>query len=207
MAPAGNGSKGKAVNRKGWAEVWGWLKERIVPVLILLFVLGLTIALFVYARYNPERIREFENLGYLGAFLISLVANATIILPMPGLLLLIGLGTVFNPVLVALTGAAGGAIGELSGYIAGRSGRGLAGGERRILPRAERWMRKAGFLSIFLFSLLPFLPLDVAGLVAGVLRYPVWRFLIACFLGKGVLYIAMLYTGVWGWDLITRIFS
>ena len=45
---------------------------------------------------------------------------------MPGLLLIVTLGTVFNLVLVRLVGAAGETIGELSGYIAGYSGRGIA---------------------------------------------------------------------------------
>ena len=96
-----------------------WLKKSFVPLLTLLLVIAITVVLFLYR----DRVSEFEELGYLGAFLISLVANGTIILPMPGLLLLVALGTAFNPVLVGLVGAVGGAIGELSGYIAGYSGR------------------------------------------------------------------------------------
>ena len=176
-----------------------WLRRRIIPLLTLLLVIVVTVGLFLFARRYPETIQEFETYGYLGAFLISVVANATIVLPMPGLLILIGIGTVFNPILVGVAGAAGGAIGETTGYAAGRSGRGLVGSEK-IYARAERWIRKRGFLTIFLFSLLPFLPFDMAGMVAGVLRYSLWKFLLACFLGKALLYIAMIQTGAWGWE-------
>ncbi|MBA7685104.1 hypothetical protein ES703_93520 [subsurface metagenome] len=168
-----------------------------------MLVIVITVGLFLFSRQHPEKIREFETYGYLGAFLISLVANATIILPMPGLLILIGLGTVCNPILVGLTGAVGGAIGEITGYTAGRSGRGLTGRER-MFARAEGWMRRRGFLTIFLFSLLPFLPLDIAGMVGGVLRYSLWKFLLACFLGKTVLYVIIIQTGAWGWEAILR---
>jgi len=180
-----------------------WLKKRVIPLLTLLLIIAITVALFLFARRYPDRVEQFATYGYLGAFLISLVANATIILPMPGLLIVIGLGTVCNPILVGLTGAAGGAIGELTGYTAGRSGRGLTGKER-MFARAEGWMRKRGFLTIFLFSLLPFLPLDLAGMVAGVLRYSLWKFLLACSLGKALLYVVLIQTGAWGWEAILR---
>ncbi len=192
--------------KEGGVEGRGRLKRRLIPILILLLVIAITVVLFLFARRYPGRIEEFETYGYLGAFLISLVANATIILPMPGLLILIGLGTVCNPILVGLVGAVGGAIGELTGYVAGRSGRGLSGGEK-MYARAEGWMRKRGFLTIFLFSLLPFLPLDIAGMVAGVLRYSLWKFLLACFLGKALLYVVMIQTGAWGWEVVLRYFS
>lgn len=59
-------------------------------------------------------------------------------------------------------------------------------------------------MTVFLFSLVPFLPIDIAGLVAGALRFPVWKFLLACFLGKALLYIVMIQATAWGWDLLLR---
>ena len=43
-----------------------------------------------------------------------------------------------------------------------------------------------------------------AGIVAGTLRFPFWKFLLACFMGKALLYIVMVETGVWGWEVILR---
>jgi len=163
----------------------------------LLLVIVITVLLFLYR----DRVSELKELGYLGAFLISLVANATIVLPMPGLLLIVALGAIFNPFLVGLVAAVGGAIGELSGYILGHSGRGIARSNKWFV-RAEGWMRKWGAIAIFVFALAPFLPLDIAGMVAGTLHFPIWKFLLACFLGKALLYIVMVLAGAWGWEAL-----
>ena len=180
----------------------GW-KQKTISALAILLVIAITVCLFLFR----ERIADLEEYGYLGAFLISLIANATIVLPMPGLLILIGLGATFNPVLVALCGAFGGGIGEMSGYIVGRSGRGITS-ENKWYKKTEHWLHtKKGFLTIFLFALVPLLPLDVAGLIAGVARYPIWRFLLACTLGKFVLYIIMISAGAWGWERLIDWFA
>ena len=172
-------------------------KKTSLDIFMILLVIAITVCLFLFR----EQVAELENFGYLGAFLISLVANATIILPMPGLLILIGLGASFNPILIAVVGGIGGSLGELTGYVLGRSGRRITSNNKWYM-RAEYWMKKRGFLAVFCFSLLPFLPMDVAGLIAGVLRYPLWKFLIACTLGKTLLYVIMIQTGAWGWDAL-----
>jgi len=166
----------------------------VVRLSMLFLVIAITVALFFFR----DKVAELKGYGYLGAFLISLVANATIILPMPGLLLLFGLGAAFNPVLIGLSGAAGGTIGEMTGYMAGYSGHGIVLG-RRTYARAEGWMKKWGAMCIFVFALVPLFPMDIAGLLAGALRFPIWKFLLACFLGKALLYILVAYAGAWGW--------
>jgi len=194
-ANAKNGKAGAVRERK-----WG---RMVLSLVMILLVIGITVALFVYR----DRVEELSGYGYFGAFLISLVANATIILPMPGLLILIALGASLNPFLVALTGAAGGTLGEMTGYVLGRSGR-VVTSDNKWYIRAERWMKKKwGFLVIFLFALIPVLPLDVAGLVAGVSRYSIWKFLVACLLGKVILYFVIIQTGSWGWDALLRFFT
>jgi uncharacterized membrane protein YdjX (TVP38/TMEM64 family) len=183
-----------------------WLKKRAISLLTLLLVVAITVALFLFFKNNSDKINEFENYGYLGAFLISMVSSATIILPTPGLLLLIAIGAAFNPVLVGLVGAAGGTLGEITGYVLGRSGRGLTR-RNKIFVKAEGWMKRGGFVTILLFSLLPFLPVDIVGILAGVLRFPIWKFLLACFLGKAILYIVMIQAGGWGWEALLDYFG
>jgi len=175
------------------------VKKSLVPLLTLLLVIAITVVIFL----NRDRVSELENLGYLGAFLISLVSNASIVLPTPGLLLLFALGAAFNPILVGVVGGAGGAIGELSGYIAGHSGRGIAR-YGKWFNRAERWVSRWGTLTVFVFSLLPVLPFDAAGVAAGVVHFSIKKFLVACFLGKTLLYIAMALFGAWGWEALLR---
>ncbi len=60
-------------------KLTGW-KLTVVRVLVLLLVVGLTVFLFI----NRDRVKELEALGYPGVFLVSLLANATLILPVPG---------------------------------------------------------------------------------------------------------------------------
>jgi uncharacterized membrane protein YdjX (TVP38/TMEM64 family) len=179
------------------------LQRRAIFLLILLLVLTITITLFLYFQQNPEKMEGFSKYGYLGAFFISLVSTSTVILPMPGILLLIPIGSTLNPILVGLTGALGGSIGEMTGYALGRSGRGFTR-SNKILIRAEGWMRKRGFITIFLFSLIPLLPIDIVGVLSGILRFSIWRFLLACFLGKTILNIVMIQAGAWGWEALLR---
>jgi len=168
-------------------------------------VIVVTAFLFIYR----DIVAEFEEWGYLGAFLICVVGNATILLPMPGLLLVIALGAILNPVLVSLIAGLGSAIGELSGYVVGYSGHEIARYNRdnKWFIRADRWMKKRGTVTIFVFALAPFLPLDVAGMVAGAFHFPVWKFLIACFFGKTLLLLLMVYSASWGWDALLRFVS
>ena len=72
----------------------------------------------------------------------------------------------------------------------------LQAGEAEYL---EEWMKKWGSATIFVFSLAPFLPFDVAGIAAGALRFPLWKFLIASFLGKVILYVCATLAAAWGW--------
>lgn len=178
------------------------LKTRFIPIIIFAIVITLTVLIFVYR----DLITQVENLGYLGAFIIGIIANATIILPMPGLILLFAMGAVFNPVLIGLVGAAGGAIGEMTAYLAGRSGRDIILHNKQ-LARAEKWMHKWGALGIFLFALIPIFLFDAAGIVAGSLRYPVWKFFLAALLGKMILYIILAFGGAWGWGIIEGFLS
>ncbi|MFC1902163.1 VTT domain-containing protein [Chloroflexota bacterium] len=175
------------------------VKKSLVPLSMLLLVIAITIIVFL----NRDRVSELDNLGYLGAFLISLISNASIVLPTPSLLLLFALGAAFNPILVGVVGGVGGAIGELSGYIAGHSGRAIARNDKWF-NRAERWMRRRGTLTVFVFALLPILPFDAAGVAAGVVRFSIRKFLVACFLGRTLLYIAMALFGAWGWEALLQ---
>jgi membrane protein YqaA with SNARE-associated domain len=182
--------------------IWKTALKRYAPLLSFLLVIALMTLLFIHRG----AVAELGNWGYLGAFLIGLVGNATIILPMPGLLLLFALGATFNPVLVGLTGAAGGAIGEMSGYILGYSGHGFIK-NNQLYVKAETWMKRFGSATVFVFALAPVLPIDVAGIAAGALRFPVWKFLVACFSGKAILYTCLTLAIAWGWHSVEMWFA
>jgi len=179
-----------------------WLKKNYLAMLVILAVIALSVALYLYRGV----VAELGNYGYLGAFLISLVSSLTIILPVPGFLLLISLVAVLNPVLVALAASTGGIIGELSGYAAGRSGRSMLRANKAYL-RAESWMKKWGVWVIMLFAFVPVVPFDVAGLASGALRFPVWKFMLAGWIGKSVKFILLLLLGAWGFQFVPHLFG
>ncbi len=167
-------------------------------MLALFLVVAIVVSLFLYFYRYPEKIEQFENLGYLGAFLISLITNATVILPFPGILLFFAMGAAFNPLFVGLSAGIGGTIGEMTAYLLGYSGRGVV---KNIwfYDQAVQWLRKWGSLTVFVFALTP-LPFDVLGIGAGILRFPFWKFFVACLFGKTILYIVMAGMGALGWE-------
>jgi uncharacterized membrane protein YdjX (TVP38/TMEM64 family) len=162
----------------------------LLRVIILLAVIGITILIYVFR----DQAQQLKGLGYLGIFLLSILANATIILPAPGIALVFSWGAVFNPALVALAAGAGSSLGELSGYLAGFSGQKVA--ERsRLVMKLEEWMRKYGGVIIFLLALIPNPFFDIGGMIAGALKMPLRKFLLFCFLGKTIKMLFFAYSG------------
>lgn len=180
--------------------------KKFIPLLTLILVISITIGLFFLARRYPEKIEEFENLGYLGIFLICLVSNASIILPVPGIFLSLPLLTVLNPALIGLVGATGGTIGEVTAYIAGYSGRAMIQ-NGWLHGRVEGWMKRWGIWIIFMFAAFPLLPVDIAGIVAGTLRFPLWKFLLVVWVGKSLKYVSLLLAAAWGWEILLHYLS
>ena len=177
------------------------IKKVLVPSLVLLLVIAITIGLFYFYKNYPDRIEQLKGYGYLGAFLISLTFNATIILPAGNILMLSALGAVLpSATLVGLAGGAGAVIGEMTGYMAGYSGR-VVIEKSKLYDRVVGWMKKWGALTIFIFAVVPFF-FDLAGIAAGVLRYPLWKFLLICWLGRTLLYIGAALAGAWGWEAV-----
>ena len=193
-------------NKEARVGLKEWLRQRLIPLVSLLLAIVISVALFIFARHYPEKVTEFENLGYVGIFLICLVTNSTVILPLPGILVLLPMTVTYNPVLVGLVGATGGILGEITAYMAGYGGQGIARRDR-IYDRVEKGMKRWGIWIIFVFAAAPFLPFDVAGIVAGALRFPLWKFLLVGWVGKSLKYIALMLAGAWGWQALLRYFG
>jgi uncharacterized membrane protein YdjX (TVP38/TMEM64 family) len=167
-------------------------RELCLRILVILIVIGISAGIFVFR----DKVSNLEGYGYLGAFLISLVSCATIILPIPGIALIFALGDTYNPFLVGLAAGAGSALGEISGYMAGYSGQMVLRNNKTYL-RLEEWMKRRGAIVIFVLSFVPNPLFDLAGAAAGVLRYPLWKFFVFCFLGKTPKNILIALAGAW----------
>lgn len=159
--------------------------------LALALVVAVSVAVFLLPEGEAERLKGY---GYPGIFLFSILSNATVILPAPGLLLVFSFGARFHPMGVALAAAAGAAIGELSGYLAGYSGQ--AALERAdVYARMENWMRRNGPLTVLALAFVPNPFFDLAGMAAGALRMPMRSFVFWAFWGKLLKMIVVAYAG------------
>jgi len=154
---------------------WYWI------LLGALYFVGVTVILVVFR----DHITDFKHYGYLGAFLISLVASATVVLFIPSVPVVFALGGILNPFFVGLAAGLGEGLGEFTGYFAGRSGRAFfKGNSTGIYSRLQNWIKGRGFLTIFLSSSI-FNPFSsVVGATAGASRFPAWKFFIAVWAGK-----------------------
>jgi membrane protein YqaA with SNARE-associated domain len=167
---------------------------------------GAILLVSLWLALHPEWVLRLGRWGYLGAFLISLVASATIILPAPGIAVVIAMGTALDPVLLGIVAGLGSAIGELSGYVAGASGRALIPEERRGQVEQLRGLTsRYGALVLAVLAAIPFPLFDFAGIVAGMLRMRVISFLVAVAIGKSIKYIILILAGAGPIYLLQRL--
>ena len=164
--------------------------QTIVRVLLLLLVLVITVALVV----NRDRISQFEQFGYPGIFLVSLLSNATVFIPLPGAIFTSAMGAVFNPFWVAIAAGAGAALGELSGYLAG-VGSQVDLNKSEKYQKVGQWIKAGKEWAILLLAFIPNPLFDAAGFIAGSTRMPVWKFLLFCAIGKIAKMLIFAYLG------------
>ncbi len=168
-------------------------KERrlaLLRILSLLAVVGLSA--FIFSIRN--QVESFAAYGYPGVFLIALLSNATVLLPAPGVAVIFAMGSIFHPLGVGLAAGMGGALGELSGYLAGFSGQAIV--ERMdIYERIHPWVEKYGTLAILILAAVPNPFFDLAGIAAGVTKIPLLQFLLACWVGQTIKMTAFAYAG------------
>jgi len=175
------------------------LQTTILRILSVLAVIAIT--LYIYSI--RDRVEEFQAFGYPGIFIIALLANATILLPAPGLAIVYAMGAVFNPIGVGLAAGSGGAIGELSGYLAGFSGQAVI--ERTdVYERIRPWVNKYGGWAILVLSAIPNPLFDVAGIAAGIAKMPFWTFLFFVWIGQLIKMTIFAYAGRYSIDLISN---
>lgn len=166
------------------------LVELLPRIAGIVFALALTVTIFVFR----DQLQRAERYGYLGIFIISVLGNATIVLPVPTFVTAFAGGGVFNPVLVGLISAAGATIGELTGYLAGISGKAVVE-NREMYARFQRWMQRYGLIALFVLAAIPNPFFDLAGIIAGVSRVPLYQFMLVTWAGKIVKFLIIAYLG------------
>jgi len=164
---------------------FGW--RHIVP---LIFAIGVTLIIVIY----QDKLRGLEKYAYSGAFLAMLIGNSTVVLPVPGLIVVYVLGGVLNPFFVGLSAGPGAALGEITGYAAGYSGSAFIE-NLELYNSIKRNMERYGPIVITLLAAFPNPVFDLAGLAAGSMRMVWWQFLIAVLIGKTIQCVLIAYAG------------
>jgi uncharacterized membrane protein YdjX (TVP38/TMEM64 family) len=135
--------------------------------------------------------------GYLGAFVVCIIGNVSIVFPLPFALIVYAFGSVLNPLLLGVVCGIGSAVGEMSSYIVGRGGRrAIEGRFGSRLEAVEILVEKHGMLVVFLFALLP-LPDDLLLIPLGMMKYSVKKTMVAMLLGKTGMCLFLAYAGAY----------
>lgn len=171
-------------------EKGGLLSRTPVRVAIVLAMIALSVAIYLFR----DRFAGLAAVGYPGIFLVSFLGNATIVLPAPSIFLVFSMGSALPFYWVGLSAGVGEALGELTGYTLGVSGRAVIE-KRETYERLRGWMQRRGALTILVLSIIPNPIVDLAGIAAGSLGYPLWRFLLFCWLGKTIKSILIAWAG------------
>jgi len=138
--------------------------------------------------------------GYIGVIAMSLAGALSIFVPIPDTIavftlagLKVGTNWVFEPMLLALAAAIGGAIGNLSGYLLGLSSRkAITGRFRRNVDFLVKILNRFGALAIFAFALTP-LPDDLVFIPLGVKRYNPIKAVVSAMAGKFLFCLTVAY--------------
>jgi membrane protein YqaA with SNARE-associated domain len=178
-------------------------KHRLAIARALALIAVIIISIYIFSI--RDQAEELAKYGYPGIFLLSILANATVLLPAPGVLFVFAMGAVFNPFGVALAAGTGAAIGELSGYLAGFGGQAVVE-KANTYEIIRSWMQTHPSLSYLGITVLAFVPnpiFDLAGIAAGTLKMPVLRFLFFCWIGKTLKMLLFAYAGASSFNFFT----
>ena len=173
-----------------------WLNkyDKLVSISVLVISILLSVSV-LFIPLNPDELRTY---GYGGVFVVTLLGAATLFIPGPTMVAAFVIGSLLNPMIVAVVAGLGSALGETTGYAAGYASRAVVTPKERKdtwYQRIFRWMGSHPFLTIFLLDAIPNLLGDIAGLIAGRNKYSYFRFLLASFLGKTIRFGMSAYLG------------
>ena len=161
-----------------------WLK--LVFAISLLLVLNIGAYLGLTSDAGKNFLDGINELVYLGAFLLALIANSTVIVPIPYNAIILAMTQLAPlPWLIALSAAIGSAIGELTGYLVGKAGR-----EVIKDTKFTRWLyeqMKSSWrapLAIFLVAVPPNPAFGLVGIISGAVNLRIVIFATSVFLGR-----------------------
>jgi len=138
----------------------------------------------IFAFFMNGFVKEHAAVSCLGVFLVCFVANSTVLLPAPSILVVLEYSMIINPIAVAICGAIGASLGEMVGYLTGFKGRKII--NSKLIKILEDKFPKHPYIYIFTFSALPLPIFDLIGVLAGAAKVDIMKFYMACVSGKTI---------------------
>jgi membrane protein DedA with SNARE-associated domain len=149
------------------------------------------------------------GLGYIGIFLLSLISNLIIFIPVPYLILIFILSASVetNLVLLSFISGLGAACGKLVIFLLSRGGRRFVNKEAlHNLEFAKMIMERYGFLAVFIVAATP-LPDDIFYIPMGMAEFTALKFFLACLAGKFLLTLVVAICGRYSINWIHSLIS
>ena len=164
----------------------------------------LTILMAAAIVFYKEEVQELQHYGYLGAFFISILGGATIIIPVPMLAVVFALGGVMpSPWLVGISAALGELVGALTIYMTGHgAGRAISDSKHgRVQKAYERMLdliERRGAITLFAVTSVvnPFF--YPAAFACGALHYGLKKYIFIVLIGKIIKCMTVVYAGYFG---------
>ncbi|OGO20365.1 MAG: hypothetical protein A2Z15_05465 [Chloroflexi bacterium RBG_16_50_11] len=169
-----------------------------------IFGIVITILMAVAIVIYKDEVKELQNYGYFGAFFISILGGATIIVPVPMLAIVFALGGVMPmPWLVAIAAALGELVGALTIYATGRgAGHAIStkahGRVQKIYDKLLNLIKRRGALTLFIVTSIvnPFF--YPAAFAAGALKFGLRKYIFVVLAGKLIKSFTVVYAGYFG---------
>lgn len=159
-----------------------------------LLILITSVIFGIIAFFISFKLKNLQSFGYLGVFLINLIGSATIIFPVPSLAATVAIGAFSSPILTALFSSLGSTLGELTGYFAGKGGKEIMANNKKI-EKVKKWMDKYGLWVVLVLAIIPNPLFDMAGIISGISKVPLKKYLLIVFVGKFIKFTIFAYTG------------
>ena len=173
----------------------------VIQLVTLVAVLGVSVAAIPLA----DDLMRNQTEGYLALFVAAVLSGALFMLPGFGWAAIGAFAIAFeNWWLPAIIGTTGQVIGEMYSYFLGYTGSRWIQRNRRYF-RIQGFLRIHGFVTILVLAATPNPIFDIAGAVAGAVRFGWQRFIVASWLGRLAKNVAISALAILGADVILDI--
>ena len=172
------------------------------PLLAALSV-GATAVVCILIIQHQAFVDHMSHWGYLGCFIINILATGTFVLPGMGAVITFTLGGVLHPAVVGVVAGLGEATGAVGAYLTGYGGRALLV-EGQMQDRFSKLMQRHGSKAMFIMAALVnpiYYPFAVW---MGVLRVRIGKFFVYTFLGRTLKNMLLAYLGYFGMKTVLQ---